>query len=76
MKYLFIYFVKFYRAIVSPMMPSVCRFHPTCSCYMHEALEKHGAFKGLFLGTKRILKCHPYYKGDFYDPVPDHKAET
>jgi putative membrane protein insertion efficiency factor len=61
--------VRFYQAGISPFFPACCRFQPTCSQYMTEALNKHGVFKGLLLGTKRICKCHPFGKSG-YDPVP------
>lgn len=53
----------------SKFTPSVCRFQPTCSKYTIEAIEKYGVLKGLYLGVKRILKCHPGHPGG-YDPVP------
>lgn len=52
------------------MTPPSCRFHPTCSNYGLEAIQKHGAVKGLILTTIRISKCHPFHEGGF-DPVPD-----
>ena len=58
-----------YRKLVSPALPPACRFHPTCSEYALEAVEKHGAAKGMLLAAKRVLKCHPYHPGG-YDPVP------
>ncbi len=70
MTYLFILFIKGYRKLISPVMPATCRFYPTCSEYAIESLRQYGAFKGLYLSIKRILKCQPYYKGDFLDPVP------
>lgn len=70
MKYLFIALVKFYRLVISPWMPSSCRYHPTCSQYSLEALQKHGALKGIWLTAKRILRCHPWSDGG-YDPVPE-----
>ncbi len=57
-----------YTILLSPFVPTQCRFYPTCSCYMKEAIEKKGVMKGLALGIKRILKCNPFYPGG-YDPV-------
>jgi len=62
--------VRFYRKFISPLKRSCCRFYPTCSQYALEALEKYGAVKGSWLAIRRILRCHPFYKGDYYDPVP------
>ena len=69
----FIFLVRFYQSAISPITPSACRFEPTCSSYMIEALQNHGLFHGLFLGTKRILSCHPWGKKG-YDPVPEKKC--
>jgi uncharacterized protein len=57
-----------YRILISPYIPTQCRFYPTCSCYMKEAIEKKGISKGIAMGLKRILKCNPFYPGG-YDPV-------
>lgn len=65
----FLLLVRIYQIFLSPLLPATCRFQPTCSHYMVEALQKHGVFKGLFLGTKRIGRCHPW-GGSGYDPVP------
>jgi len=62
-------FVKFYQYTIRPLLPNACRYTPSCSAYATEAIEKHGALKGLWLGLKRILKCHPW-GGHGYDPVP------
>lgn len=62
--------IRFYQRAISPMLGSNCRFYPTCSSYTYEAIEKHGALKGIFLGSKRIIKCHPFHPGG-YDPVPE-----
>lgn len=64
-----LFLVWFYKIIISPLMPATCRFQPTCSSYMIDALKKHGPFYGLFLGLKRIGRCHPW-GGSGYDPVP------
>jgi len=69
MKKIIIYLIKFYQITLSPLLGSNCRFQPTCSQYMIEAINLHGVLKGLSLGFKRISKCHPLgSKG--YDPVP------
>ena len=70
MKRLFLSLIRFYQRSISPYFPGRCRFIPTCSAYAMEAINKHGAAKGLLLAIKRILRCHPFYKGDPYDPVP------
>lgn len=62
--------IRFYQKQISPGLPSRCRFIPTCSQYALEAIEKYGAAKGGWLALKRFLRCHPFSKGDFYDPVP------
>ncbi|MBQ6732860.1 MAG: membrane protein insertion efficiency factor YidD [Paludibacteraceae bacterium] len=61
--------VYFYRACISPLLPPSCRYTPTCSQYMVEAVTKYGIFKGGWLGIKRLLRCHPW-GGSGYDPVP------
>ncbi|MFB0910571.1 MAG: membrane protein insertion efficiency factor YidD, partial [Flavobacterium sp.] len=58
----FVVLVRFYQIVLSPFMPATCRFAPTCSSYMIEALQTHGLFYGGFLGIKRILSCHPWGK--------------
>ena len=62
--------IRFYQRSISPYFPGRCRFIPTCSAYAMEAINKYGAAKGFFLAIKRFLRCHPFYKGDPYDPVP------
>lgn len=61
--------VQFYRKFISPLTPATCRYEPTCSMYMLEALKIHGPFKGTWLGIKRIARCNPW-GGCGYDPVP------
>ena len=60
--------LRIYKLVLSPLLPSACRFHPTCSDYMKEAIEKHGVLKGLGLGLRRLSRCHPFHQGGF-DPV-------
>ena len=69
MKALVLAVLKFYRLAVSPFLGRNCRFHPSCSAYAIEAVERHGALKGGWLGLRRILRCHPWNPGG-YDPVP------
>ncbi len=61
--------VRFYRLFISPLIPSSCRYTPTCSEYAVQAVQKHGPVKGTWLAIKRILRCHPW-GGHGYDPVP------
>jgi putative membrane protein insertion efficiency factor len=70
MKRFLLWLISFYRRRISPLTPSCCRFTPTCSAYAYEAITKYGAWKGSVLAVKRLLRCHPFYKGDHIDPVP------
>ena len=70
MKQFLILFVRAYQVALSPLLPAACRYHPTCSHYAVEALEKHGALRGGWLAVKRIARCHPFRAGGF-DPVPE-----
>ncbi|NLO81989.1 MAG: membrane protein insertion efficiency factor YidD [Clostridiales bacterium] len=60
--------IKLYQRFISPALPGSCRFYPTCSQYTIQALERYGVLKGLSMGIKRILKCHPFHPGG-YDPL-------
>jgi len=60
--------LRFYKRWISPMLPSACRFYPTCSEYMLQAVEKHGVARGVWMGVKRLARCHPLHAGGF-DPV-------
>jgi putative membrane protein insertion efficiency factor len=60
--------LKAYKFAISPLLPSACRFYPSCSDYMHEAVERHGARKGIWMGLRRLARCHPFHSGG-YDPV-------
>jgi len=64
-----IWLVRGYQLLISPFFPPSCRFHPSCSQYALEALEKHGALRGAWLALRRVLRCHPWHPGG-YDPVP------
>lgn len=70
MKKFLLSMIRFYQKHISPATPPACRFTPTCSAYAIQAIEKYGSIKGSWLALKRFLRCHPFYKGDFYDPVP------
>ena len=62
--------IRFYQTAVSPLFPPRCRFIPTCSQYALEAVERYGAWKGGVLALRRFLRCNPFYRGDYFDPVP------
>ncbi len=66
--------VYFYKFAISPFTPATCRHHPTCSEYAVQALKIHGPFKGFWLATRRILRCHPWGTQG-YDPVPPKKIK-
>jgi len=65
--------IKIYQRLVSPFFGYRCRFYPNCSLYAQIAVERYGVFYGGWLAFKRILKCHPLYRGESYDPVPEPK---
>lgn len=65
----FLLLVKGYQYAISPLLGNNCRFYPSCSQYMVEAIEQFGIIKGVYLGLKRLSKCHPWHEGGM-DPVP------
>lgn len=67
--WIFVFIIKVYQKIISPLLPPSCRYQPTCSQYSVEAIQKHGPLKGGWLAIKRITSCHPW-GGSGYDPVP------
>jgi hypothetical protein len=62
--------VRGYQVLASPIVGGACRFQPSCSRYMAEAIERHGAARGAWLGVRRLARCHPFGSSGF-DPVPD-----
>ncbi|MGI9391996.1 MAG: membrane protein insertion efficiency factor YidD [Parvibaculales bacterium] len=70
MKHTILLLIRIYQYTLSPLLGARCRYMPSCSAYMSEAVKKHGAWKGAMLGCKRILRCHPW-GGYGVDPVPD-----
>ena len=67
--------IRFYQRFISPALPPMCRFTPSCSAYAVEALREHGAVRGLWLAVRRLGKCQPWHAGG-YDPVPPRKGTT
>lgn len=61
--------IRFYKAVISPFLPPMCRYHPSCSVYAMGAIAVHGPFKGTWLAARRVSRCHPFHAGG-YDPVP------
>lgn len=70
MKKLLLALIRCYQRWISPCFPARCRFRPTCSQYAFEAITKYGVLKGGWMAFRRLLRCHPFYKGDTFDPVP------
>lgn len=77
MRHVVIRMIRLYQLALSPILPfNHCRFYPSCSHYAVEAVEKHGVGRGALLTLKRLLRCHPFHKGEAYDPVPEPKTST
>lgn len=74
MRRLMIGLIRGYQYILSPMLANHCRFHPSCSHYAAEAIDRFGPARGSWLALKRLSKCHPWHAGG-YDPVPDKKDD-
>jgi putative membrane protein insertion efficiency factor len=69
MRWLLVMLVRGYQVALGPLLPSACRYYPSCSVYAIEALERHGALRGSWLTIRRLARCHPFHPGG-YDPVP------
>ena len=72
LRQILLWLIRAYQLILSPWLGPRCRFYPSCSCYAHAAIQRHGVLKGSWLGMRRILRCHPFAAGG-YDPVPDER---
>ena len=70
MKRLMLAVIRFYQKRISPGLPPRCRYCPTCSQYALEAIERYGPWRGGWLALKRFLRCHPFSRRDYFDPVP------
>ncbi|MBZ5723843.1 MAG: membrane protein insertion efficiency factor YidD [Acidobacteriia bacterium] len=68
MQWILVRLLRVYKVGVSPLLPSACRFYPTCSEYMREAVERYGAARGVWMGLRRLARCHPFHAGGV-DPV-------
>ena len=64
-----LFLLGFYKKFISPLLPPMCRFEPTCSVYMLDAVKKYGALRGIWMGLRRLGRCHPFNPGG-WDPVP------
>lgn len=70
MRYVGMGLIRFYQRTFSVVLPSSCRFTPSCSEYGYQAIQKYGFLRGSWMAVRRIGRCHPFYKGDLCDPVP------
>jgi len=71
-RHILLWAIRGYQLALSPILGPRCRFYPSCSCYAHTAIERHGALRGSWLAARRLLRCHPFHEGG-YDPVPDKR---
>ena len=69
MRAVFVAVLRFYKRFISPLLPPMCRFEPTCSMYMMQAIEKYGVLRGGWMGLRRLSRCHVFNPGG-WDPVP------
>ena len=75
MRFVFLAFIRVYQLAISPLLPRACRFYPSCSQYAREAIEKHGAVRGVWFTARRISRCHPWHPGGV-DLVPDRVSRS
>jgi len=68
MQWFLIRALRLYQIVISPLLPAACRFYPSCSEYMRQAVARYGALKGIWMGLRRLARCHPFHSGGF-DPV-------
>jgi len=68
MQWILIRALRLYQIVISPLLPAACRFYPSCSEYMRQAVARYGALKGIWMGLRRLARCHPFHSGGF-DPV-------
>lgn len=69
-----IFLLRAYQRLISPLLPSACRFHPTCSEYMRQAVAEYGPVRGVRMGLCRLAKCHPFHEGGV-DPVVPNRPQ-
>ncbi len=72
---MFLLLIRGYNYLISPFLGNNCRYYPSCSAYTQEAIERFGVLSGLWMGMKRISRCHPFHEGGF-DPVPEKKDDS
>ena len=73
MRQILLWIIRLYQLGISPLLGPRCRFYSSCSCYNHNAIQQFGVLRGLWLGARRILRCHPFSAGG-YDPVPEKRT--
>jgi len=74
-KYIALFLIRLYQNTLSLVLPASCRFTPSCSHYGYEAIQRFGFFRGGWMTIKRIGRCHPFYRGNLYDPVPERMGD-
>lgn len=76
MRRLMLQLIRFYRCCLSRLKPPCCRFYPTCSDYAGQAIARYGCWRGGGLALRRICRCHPFYHGPLYDPIPENEEKN